>query len=74
MGGHFCYLLIINSETITHHFWTHKGIPTMAASRLQKWAIISAYTYTIAYKPTKEHSNADYLSRLPDPEFEKFLT
>ena len=48
----------------------------MAASRLQRWAIIlSAYTCTIAYKPTKEHRNADCLSRLPqetDSEFENF--
>ena len=48
----------------------------MAASRLQRWVIIpSAYTYTISYKHTKEHGNADCLSRLPletDPEFEKF--
>ena len=57
-------------------FGQKKGIPTMAASRLQRWAIIlSAYTYSIAYKPTKEHGNADCLSRLPqetDPEFETF--
>ena len=50
----------------------------MAACRLQQWAIIlSAYTYTIAFKHTKEHGNADCLSRLPletDPEFEKFHT
>ena len=38
----------------------------MAASRLQRWAILlSAYTYDIEYKPTKEHGNADMLSRLP---------
>jgi len=48
----------------------------MAASRLQRWAIIiSAYTYTIDYKPTREHGNAGCLSRLPqetDPELENF--
>ena len=27
--------------------------------------ILSAYIYKIAYKPTKQHSNADWLSRLP---------
>ena len=38
----------------------------MAASRLQRWAILlSAYIYEIEYKPTKEHGNADMLSRLP---------
>ena len=48
----------------------------MSASRLQRWAIIlSAYTYSIEYKPTKQHGNADCLSRLPldtDPVFEKY--
>ena len=38
----------------------------MAASRLQRWAIhLSAYTYDIEFKPTKEHGNADMLSRFP---------
>ena len=48
----------------------------MSASRLQRWAIIrSAYSYTIEYNPTKQHGNADCLSRLPlktDPTFEKY--
>ena len=46
----------------------------MAASRLQRWAILlSTYTYDIEYKPTKEHGNADMLSRLssgPDQFFD----
>ena len=47
-------------------FGPKKGIPTMAANRLQRWAIIlSFYTYNIQYKPTTKHGNADTLSRLP---------
>ena len=43
-------------------------IPQMASSRIVRWAIIlSAYTYTIRYKPGKHLSNADALSRLPSP-------
>ena len=38
----------------------------MAASWLQRWAIILAtYSYNFEYIPTKEHGNADCLSRLP---------
>ena len=40
----------------------------MASSRMQRWEIIlSAYTYTIKYKPGKHLCNADALSRLPCP-------
>ena len=44
------------------------GIPTLAAARLQRWSLIlSAYDYDIEYRKGSEHSNADGLSRLPDP-------
>ena len=33
---------------------------------MQRWAIfLSAYTYSIEYKGTKQHANADSLSHLP---------
>ena len=33
---------------------------------MQRWALLlSAYNFTISYRPTKEHANADALSRLP---------
>ena len=52
-----------------------KSIPTMAAARIQRWALtFAAYKDTavisspaIEYKPGTEHSNADALSRLPLP-------
>ena len=41
-------------------------IPSLAAARLQRWAVIlSAYQYAIQYKKTSDHSNADGLSQLP---------
>lgn len=44
------------------------GIPTLAAARLQRWAmILSAYNYEIVFKSTVAHANADALSRLPLP-------
>ena len=43
-----------------------KGIPSLAASRLQRWAVLlSAYSYKIEYKSSEKHENADALSRLP---------
>ena len=45
-----------------------KGIPSLAAARLQRWAVLlSAYQYQIKFKPTAEHANADGLARLPLP-------
>ena len=42
------------------------GIPTLAAARLQRWALLlSTYQYTIEYHSTACHANADGLSRLP---------
>ena len=42
------------------------GIPTLAAARLQRWALLlAAYQYDIEYRSTEKHVNADCLSRLP---------
>ena len=44
------------------------GIPSLAAARLQRWAIVlSAYQYNIEFKRIEAHGNADGLSRLPLP-------
>ena len=72
------FLLLTNHKPLLTIFGHKKGIPTMAASKLQWWVIIlSTYTYTISYKHTKKHGKTDCLSRFPleiDPEFEKFHT
>ena len=45
-----------------------KGIPQMASSHIQRWAItLSAYNYTICCKKGKTLCNADALNRLPCP-------
>ena len=42
------------------------SLPPISAAHIQRWAVfLSAYDYSIEYKNTKAHANADSLSRLP---------
>ena len=44
----------------------HKAIPQQAANQIQRWAwILAGYDYTITWRSTSQHANADALSRLP---------
>ncbi len=62
------FTLITDHKPLTAIFGAKKGIPTLVAARLQRWALLlSAYNYEIQYKSTDTHSNADGLSRLPLP-------
>ena len=61
-------MLKTDHKLLIHIFKETRSIPTLAWGRIQRWALIlSAYSYTIQYKPGKENSNADALSRLPAP-------
>ena len=60
------FILITDHKPLTAILGPKKGIPTLAAARLQRWALLlSAYNYDIQFKPTAAHGNADGLSRLP---------
>jgi len=56
-------------------FGPNKSTPALAANRLSRWALfLRQFNYTIEYRKTSEHSNADVLSRLPvgeDPVFDQ---
>ena len=59
------FTLITDHKPLVTIMGPKKGIPSLAATRLQRWTILlSAYDYTIQYKSTTNHGNADGLSRL----------
>lgn len=64
-------VLQTDHQPLTAIFGSKRGIPTLAASRLQRWALIlSAYDFEIRYRKGKDVPHADALSRLPLPENE----
>lgn len=73
------FLLGRKFELFTDHrplvsiFNPSKALPMTTQNRLYRWSIrLMSFNYVIKYKSTKEHGNADGLSRLPcgpDPEF-----
>ena len=63
------FKLVTDHKPLLTLFGEHKSLPTMAAARIQRWAIIlSAYDYSIEYCASEKHSNADGLSRVPLPD------
>lgn len=60
------YTLITTTDPLVFLLGPRKGIPTLAAARIQRWALtLSAYQYEIRYRKGAEICNADALSRLP---------
>ena len=63
-GRHFT--IVTDHKPLQAIFHPQKGIPVMAAKRIQHWALfLAGHTYDIEYKKGTEHTNADGLSRLP---------
>uniref|UniRef100_A0A4W5R0Y7 Reverse transcriptase/retrotransposon-derived protein RNase H-like domain-containing protein n=1 Tax=Hucho hucho TaxID=62062 RepID=A0A4W5R0Y7_9TELE len=62
------FTLLTDHRPLTSIFGPHTGIPSLAASRMQRWAfLLSAHQYDIKYRRSEQHCNADGLSRLPLP-------
>ena len=60
------FTLYTDHQPLTSIFHPRKSIPVVTAARLQRYALfLAGYDYSIQYKNTKVHSNADGLSRLP---------
>ena len=67
LRGHFTFYS--DHRPLEHLFSENKSIPTLASARIQHWALtLSAYDYSISYKPGEKHANTDLLSRLPLPD------
>jgi hypothetical protein len=59
------FLLRTDHKPLTYIFGNKVGIPVMAASRLQRWAVLlSGYNYDIEYVASNKNC-ADALSRMP---------
>ncbi|KAK9729945.1 RNase H-like domain found in reverse transcriptase [Popillia japonica] len=56
---------VTDHQPLTQIFGSHKGLPIYSASRMQHYAIyLQAFNYTIKYRHTTKHANADAMSRL----------
>ncbi|XP_025758532.1 uncharacterized protein K02A2.6-like [Oreochromis niloticus] len=62
------FTLLTDHHPLTSILSPVKGTPSMAAARMQRWALLlSAHNYTLQYRKGAHHANADGLSRLPLP-------
>ena len=60
------FLLLTDHKPLTTIFGPKTGLPMVAVSRLQRWALVlSVYQYDVKFRATEEHGNVDGLSRLP---------
>jgi len=63
------FVLYTDHKPLMHLFGAERAVPSQASARIQRWALtLAMYEYTMAFKPTTAHGNADALSRLPLPE------
>lgn len=63
------FTLVTDHKPLTSILGPKKGVPSVAAARMQRWALLlAAYNYDIEFRPTTTHCNADALSRLPLPD------
>ena len=62
------FTLRSDHKPLLYLFGPKSGIPNVASSRLQRWAVkLQAYDYDLEHVPGTENGNADALSRLPVP-------
>ena len=63
IGHHF--ELVTDHQPLLSLLHEHKATSSQASARIRRWSLLlSAYEYTIAFRKTQKHQNADPLSRL----------
>ena len=63
-GRHF--LLVTDHQPLSRVFGPKLGIPSLAAARMQRWALfLAGYLYDIIYRKSQNNATPDALSRLP---------
>ena len=63
------FTLITDHKPLQGLLGQNRAISPQAAGRIQRWALkLANYHYTLEFRPTHKHANADALSRLPLPE------
>ena len=66
-GRHF--ELVTDHKPLLGLIKEDRAIPTQASSRIKRWSLfLSNYEYSLVFRNTTAHANADALSRLPLPE------
>ena len=66
-GRHF--YLQTDHKPLTILLSESRSVPQMASGRIMRWALtLSSYEYTLVFRSTTQHGNADAMSRLPLPE------
>lgn len=63
------FTLVTDNRPLAVILGPKRGIPSIAAMRLQRWAVtLAAYRYDVKVKSSEANANADCMSRLPLPE------
>ena len=64
--GNYRFTIYSDHKPLISLFGAHAKLPTIVATRLQRWALtLSAYKYKIEYRTGVSNGNADVLSRKP---------
>jgi hypothetical protein len=62
------FVLWTDNLPLSHIMSLKKGIPSLAAARIQRWCIeLAAYSFEVKHRPATKQGHVDALSRLPLP-------